>query len=253
MGCGGKFTSWDGKMGDAPNKYGQLDIDLGGGAFVITLPEKWEHVRVWFTVLPHVEIVRLLLAYGARVTNTELDAARKNTNSEFLKILESHQRSRIPLTAMITPRTTSRSPSPLERPSDMLLAPVGDLATRVTAAVARAAAAEEQVRVMARKLAEVESSAAVLKTRNAELEKTVSDTLNEVATVRSRNSEVEQELSSLRNRASSSPNGILFPGLNPKSSGDGLLQVNGQERHVSMDRTARSRVASRHCDSTLLN
>ncbi|KXS17840.1 hypothetical protein M427DRAFT_247105 [Gonapodya prolifera JEL478] len=96
IGHGGKLTFWDGTKYDIPGSDGKLHISLRGGVVALNHPTTWQERSSGFFVQPDVAIVRLLLAYGARVTNTELEAARKNANPEFLRSLKSHSRNPIP-------------------------------------------------------------------------------------------------------------------------------------------------------------
>ncbi|KXS11114.1 hypothetical protein M427DRAFT_61197 [Gonapodya prolifera JEL478] len=98
MGRGGTWTNVDGFVKKSPGNDGKLAINVASGEVVIRHPETWQDVLVDFTLPePNVEIVRLLLAYGAPVTKVELRAARQsNPNYGLLRILESHQRDPLP-------------------------------------------------------------------------------------------------------------------------------------------------------------
>ncbi|KXS11989.1 hypothetical protein M427DRAFT_59857 [Gonapodya prolifera JEL478] len=107
IGYGGTYKEWNGRTGDRPNRDGQLSINPLGGVVTVSLPAKEDDRRVVQALEPDVKIVRLLLAYGARVTDVEIDAARKNADQEFLRTLESHLQSHIP-------RPAPRAPSNFE-------------------------------------------------------------------------------------------------------------------------------------------
>ncbi|KXS15372.1 hypothetical protein M427DRAFT_324165 [Gonapodya prolifera JEL478] len=101
VGRGGKWTDRDGRVYDSPNSNKNLEICIRGGAVTITHPEKRPDVYVTHTVRPSMEIVRRLLAHGARITETELNAARKNPDQEFFTTLEAHhQRIQLELTTI---------------------------------------------------------------------------------------------------------------------------------------------------------
>ncbi|KXS12483.1 hypothetical protein M427DRAFT_34679 [Gonapodya prolifera JEL478] len=91
--------------------------------------------RTRITLQPNVEIVRLLLAYGARVTDIELDAALENPDPEFLRTLESHQVSPIPCPAL-------RGPGPLELTNTALTDEVRELNSHAATAEEKARDAE---------------------------------------------------------------------------------------------------------------
>ncbi|KXS15370.1 hypothetical protein M427DRAFT_56732 [Gonapodya prolifera JEL478] len=93
IGRGGTLTSWDGNTFPRPTRKGKLDINLRGGMVTLNHPTQAEDRSVLVTVQPNVEIARLLLAYGTRVTDVELNAVERSSDPEFLRILESHQRS----------------------------------------------------------------------------------------------------------------------------------------------------------------
>ncbi|KXS10959.1 hypothetical protein M427DRAFT_36427 [Gonapodya prolifera JEL478] len=113
------------------------------------------------TVRPNVEIVRLLLAYGARVIYVELDAARKNPNQDFIRTLESHQRSPIP-------RPEPSGPSLLELVNATLTAQVQEPKARVAAAEVKARVAEENSSLR-HEIASLRSHNATLLTENTTL------------------------------------------------------------------------------------
>ncbi|KXS16451.1 hypothetical protein M427DRAFT_43543 [Gonapodya prolifera JEL478] len=133
MAGGGKMTIWNvkarelqGKTDDTPASNGQVEISAQRGAVTLSHPERWADVRVRCPLQPKVEIVRLLLAYGASVTNVELKFGRSSLNPEFFRLLESHQRNPIPRRI-----PASTAPSPLELGDSALVTKSKDLANQL--------------------------------------------------------------------------------------------------------------------------
>ncbi|KXS11857.1 hypothetical protein M427DRAFT_60285, partial [Gonapodya prolifera JEL478] len=101
IGEGGNLTSWDKVSIDQPFDGGRLQINLKGGTVTISHPVKMEDSCVTCKIQPNGEIVRLLLARGARVSDVELAAARKSPNKELLQCLEFDQCTKEALTVQL--------------------------------------------------------------------------------------------------------------------------------------------------------
>ncbi|KXS11051.1 hypothetical protein M427DRAFT_148168 [Gonapodya prolifera JEL478] len=187
IGRGGNQTRWDGDTSVRPDSDGNLWINLRGGAVRLTHPTSWEARSVKFTVCPDIELVRLLLAHGACVTDVELNAARQNPNPNLLPTLElhSHQRSTIP------PVPPPKPCSPLELANAALVAQVRNLTARVTAAESRVSLEEDKARIAESKLAVAEKTTASLQALNTALDQ-------EITTLRTRTTTLEEDNASLR-------------------------------------------------------
>ncbi|KXS21770.1 hypothetical protein M427DRAFT_51148 [Gonapodya prolifera JEL478] len=131
LGYGGTERYCYGVTDDIPDNKGNVWMKIRGGAVTLNHPTKWEECSVCFTVHPNVEIVRLLLVYGARITDFELDAARKNPNPDFLRTLQSHQRK--PYSRPAPLPDLPPVPSPLELATAALTAQIRELEDRLAA------------------------------------------------------------------------------------------------------------------------
>ncbi|KXS17841.1 hypothetical protein M427DRAFT_247103 [Gonapodya prolifera JEL478] len=87
VGRGGTATECDGTTWHVPDRDGKLHVSLRGGVVTLNHLTRWQRCSAGLLVRPHVEIVRLLLAYGARVTDVELEGSRKSPDQEFLDAL----------------------------------------------------------------------------------------------------------------------------------------------------------------------
>ncbi|KXS10761.1 hypothetical protein M427DRAFT_461055 [Gonapodya prolifera JEL478] len=87
MGHGGKCTSCYGYSGDIPNMHGKLDISRSGGTLKLKHPVPVDDIFSALTIHPNIEIIRLLLKYGARFTDVELAALHKIPSQNFLSNL----------------------------------------------------------------------------------------------------------------------------------------------------------------------
>ncbi|KXS12705.1 hypothetical protein M427DRAFT_391006 [Gonapodya prolifera JEL478] len=69
-----------------------LSINLKGGHVKLTYGKSADDFRTWFAYTPKVEIVELLLRFGAKITQAKLNAAGKNPDPAFREALERHWR-----------------------------------------------------------------------------------------------------------------------------------------------------------------
>ncbi|KXS17837.1 hypothetical protein M427DRAFT_54414 [Gonapodya prolifera JEL478] len=205
IGGGGTATLYDGGKYYSPPFFpsGELKINLRGGAVRVNYPATEEDAHVKFTVQPNVEIVRLLLAYGARVTNVEINAARLKPNLDFIRTLESHQHSPIP-------RPVPPGPSPLEQANAAHAAQVQDLTARIEAAESRAVVAEGKAEEKASQLAESRRTIALVQAQNTALQaenmalRTEKGALAlQVTSLRTRVTTLDQDVGTLRDRNTS--------------------------------------------------
>ncbi|KXS17296.1 hypothetical protein M427DRAFT_43014 [Gonapodya prolifera JEL478] len=189
LGRGGKVTDWQGDVYDRPDSDGQLVISLRGGEVTLTHPKDWPERGVDFTIRPKLDIVRLLLAYGAPITDVELNAAQNNPNQEFLHALEVHKRN---------PTHRSHPPAIVELrvANATLAAQVQRLTQRVVDAETRAAAAERWVQSG---FAEYP----VFLTNGSNVNSALEETEQNTAALQARNSDLDFEITSIRNDAAS--------------------------------------------------
>ncbi|KXS15355.1 hypothetical protein M427DRAFT_32328 [Gonapodya prolifera JEL478] len=81
-----------GYTSDCSRRDGTLPVDFKGGVVTLNHPRLFESIHTNVKLEPNIEIIRLLLASGVRVTDVELDAARQHPEPEFLRVLVSHRR-----------------------------------------------------------------------------------------------------------------------------------------------------------------
>ncbi|KXS13907.1 hypothetical protein M427DRAFT_136199 [Gonapodya prolifera JEL478] len=84
-----------------------LQINEKGGSISLVDPTIWDDVEVDIDVRPQRDIVNLLLAHGATVSDAVLAAAEKQDNSQFLKMLKVHLGEEVKEDGVVLGATTS--------------------------------------------------------------------------------------------------------------------------------------------------
>ncbi|KAJ3331384.1 hypothetical protein HDU93_009779, partial [Gonapodya sp. JEL0774] len=86
----GKVRKFDGFEMDVPNSEGKLGINKLGGHVQIVSPTVPEDVRVWCELRPSLQVVKVLLAYGAEVTEAILKFAEVVPDPRFMRLISDH-------------------------------------------------------------------------------------------------------------------------------------------------------------------
>ncbi|KAJ3336891.1 hypothetical protein HDU93_002004 [Gonapodya sp. JEL0774] len=176
---GGTWTQWDGFREDRPNIYNALAINHKGGNVQLTDPQTNDDAFVNFTLRPSLPIVQLLLRHGAVISDTELAAARKLTDTRCLRALEQHQAQhptpiqvQPPLSAPVPPSSWPSSQSTQsvrhlladkDREIQALHAEVWQLKARIEELSVRTVVAESKAGDLERRLSEFAAENATLR------------------------------------------------------------------------------------------
>ncbi|KAJ3338579.1 hypothetical protein HDU93_009356 [Gonapodya sp. JEL0774] len=85
IGRGGRWKRWDSSTANVPNADGTLFISNKGGHVRLDNPKTWDSASTGFTIQPSLAVLRVLLRHGAVVSDVEITAASKNTDTSFLE------------------------------------------------------------------------------------------------------------------------------------------------------------------------
>ncbi|KXS13752.1 hypothetical protein M427DRAFT_71138 [Gonapodya prolifera JEL478] len=160
---GGKWTRCDRATGPCPDEAGYVAVNRRGGSVVLTHPQTQDCVRSVFTLKPNPEIINLLLAHGATLSDADITAARRSGNVEILTILESH------LSSTTIPPLAAAA---LDLTHPTLASHFRHLTTRAEKAESRAEEAEKRVCEVERTLSSLTHTITLLQSRLALLDLT---------------------------------------------------------------------------------
>ncbi|KXS15763.1 hypothetical protein M427DRAFT_32178 [Gonapodya prolifera JEL478] len=211
LGQGGKSVlEWEGVYEPRPDAQGRISINRMGGHVLIDNPRSDVDVRVWHRLNPRIEIVRLLLASGARVGDAEVEAARACPDPAFRRLVEGSfaesRRSRASTSSLMGMDISRNLQTSQYAPHSSVVDAtkvITDQAKMIERLTARALTAERAVTAAEFKLTEHETSLAEERARNAELAATnstfttkVLDLDRETTSLKTEISRIQQQLAS---------------------------------------------------------
>ncbi|KXS20219.1 hypothetical protein M427DRAFT_404871 [Gonapodya prolifera JEL478] len=181
VGRKGTDTNCYSSTDDLPDVDGDLHINKRGGFVELRHPKALQDREETIQLEPRLDIVELLLAHGAPVTDAALSAARENPDSSFLAALVKHQRT--PRQVASLNHSHPQSPTLTSSPTRTFFEPaallshqarkIDDLTAHVRLAEERATAAESRLAELTRLCADLRSQSDELRLLNSGLNTTV--------------------------------------------------------------------------------